>query len=92
MIIYKIFLDVELPLMGIEQYKNICDPQNTLEASPAISDVIGSCRPKIYAILDMLTYVHKEEVMMANEIYKMWDEDLSIQDQVSIFFILILIL
>lgn len=68
--------------MGYEQYKNICDPKNTLDASPSISDMIGSCRPKVYAILDMLTYVHEEDVTMANEIYKMWNLDLSVEDQV----------
>ncbi|XP_044762678.1 cilia- and flagella-associated protein 69-like [Coccinella septempunctata] len=75
--------DIELPLMGLEQYKNICDPKNSLHASPSISDMIGSCRPKIYAILDMLTCVHEERVRMADDVYKTWNQDLSIEDQIT---------
>ncbi|KAK9888558.1 hypothetical protein WA026_000803 [Henosepilachna vigintioctopunctata] len=78
-----LILDVEYPVMGIEQYKSVCNPQNTLESCPAISDLIGSCRPKVYGILTLLTIRHEEEVRMADEIYKMWNEELSLKDMLT---------
>ncbi|KAL3283334.1 hypothetical protein HHI36_006482 [Cryptolaemus montrouzieri] len=76
-------LDVELPVMGVDQYEDVSNTLNNLDASPAISDMIGSCRSKIYAIFDLLTYAHQEDVAHANEIYKMWNQELSLRDQIT---------
>lgn len=76
-------LDIERPIMGIRQYKATKTPNKDPNSSPAIIDLIMSARPKIYAILQLLKYRHKETVELVNEHYKLQNQQLSSKDQVS---------
>lgn len=69
--------------MGEKQFqltfRNTKDPNS----SPAIIDTIGSCRPKIYALVHLIN-CHKAEITEAvNERYKI-SASLTLFDEVSI--------
>lgn len=48
----------------------------------AIGDMFISCRPKIYCLLQILNHKQKDTVEIANEFYKVYEEELSLIDQV----------
>lgn len=68
-----------------QKHKTFIEKKNP-KLSPAIIDVLGSCRPKIYALLQLLKTRHKEKVKIANDHYKLLNEPISVKDQVKIIF------
>lgn len=70
--------------MGIRQYQATKAQNKDLNASPATIDFILSARPKIYAILQLLKYRHKDTVELVNEHYKLQYQPLPYKDQVSL--------
>lgn len=76
------FLDVEMPLMGVRQHAATKHPNKNPNSSPATVDFILSVRPKIYAILQLLKYRHKDVVELVNEHYRLQNETLYYKDQV----------
>lgn len=72
--------------MGSYQIKKTYFENKNPKLSPAIIDIIGSCRPKIYALLQLLKTRHKERVEIANEHYKLLNEPISVKDQVQFVF------
>lgn len=69
--------------MGTSQVFAYVDKKD-ITASPATMDLLASCRPKIYAILQLLKTRHKDKVEIANEHYKLLNEPISVQDQVNL--------
>lgn len=72
--------------MGSYQIKKTFFEIKNPRVSPAIIDVLGSCRPKIYALLQLLKTRHKEKVEIANGHYKLLNEPISLKDQVGLLF------
>lgn len=68
--------------MGIRQYAATKAPNKDPNVSPATVDFLLSSRPKIYAILQLLKYRHKEIVELVNEHYKLQNQPLAHEDQV----------
>lgn len=71
--------------MGVRQYEATKPHNKNLNSSPATVDFILSVRPKIYAILQLLKYRHKETVELVNDHYKLQNQPLSPKDQVKYF-------
>lgn len=74
--------DVEQPLMGEQQHLETRNTEKDPNSSPATVDLIGSCRPKVYAILQLLKHRHRETVELVNEQYKLQNQPLTHEDQV----------
>lgn len=68
--------------MGCRQYEATKAANKDPNSSPATIDLILSARPKVYAILQLLKYRHKETVDLVNEHYKLQNQSLSPKDQV----------
>lgn len=81
-IILHSLLDIEIPLMGEQQFMETNILRSLTKSSPATVDLLASCRPKIYALLQLLNMRHKEAVTIANEHYRMCNEKLKVEDQV----------
>ncbi|XP_028127955.1 uncharacterized protein LOC114324351 [Diabrotica virgifera virgifera] len=75
--------DEKHPLMGKIQYNSTFN-ENKLEASPAMTDMFASCRPKIYALLTLIQDRYKDILEVANEAYKTWNDDLQAKDKVTL--------
>ena len=74
--------------MGQEQWYNTFWSQSGLthDSSPALSDLIGSLRPKIYSILKMIEE-EADKYEKTREHYKILMDDISTQDKASIVLI-----
>ncbi|KAJ8955553.1 hypothetical protein NQ318_001383 [Aromia moschata] len=75
--------DVKYPLMGKEQWIQTFCRCIDVNGSPAMADLFISCRPKIYALLQMLNERYKEVVDLADEHYKCYGGELQAEDQVT---------
>ncbi|XP_018577709.1 uncharacterized protein LOC108916012 [Anoplophora glabripennis] len=76
--------DIRYPLMGKDQwFLTFCTCKPMTPGNACISDLFISCRPKIYALLQMLHMRHAEAVKIADEQYKSYDEELQPDDQVT---------
>nr|CAH7743497.1 unnamed protein product [Callosobruchus chinensis] len=69
------------PIMGEDQRNQT---KNLVHSFPAMYDLFMSCRPKIYAILQLIYERHAETTEMADEYYKNLDVDLSAQDKITL--------
>ncbi|KAK5646947.1 hypothetical protein RI129_005411 [Pyrocoelia pectoralis] len=77
--------DVEFPLMGQQQWYETFGVQKDLNSCPATVDLLGSCRPKIYAIINLLYNRHSLSVDISNEHYHMFNPDsLKIEDKITL--------
>ncbi|XP_031342178.1 cilia- and flagella-associated protein 69-like [Photinus pyralis] len=77
--------DVEFPLMGQQQWYETFGIQKDLYSTPAIVDLLGSCRPKVYAIINLLYNRHNLSVDIANEHYCMFNLDnLKTEDKITL--------
>ncbi|GJQ70255.1 hypothetical protein Trydic_g22699 [Trypoxylus dichotomus] len=77
-----IVADVELPLMGEKQFRLTFRDRKDPNSSPAILDVLGSCRPKIYALLHLIN-CHKIDVVEAvNDRYRI-TQPLQTHDEIT---------
>ncbi|KAK4880266.1 hypothetical protein RN001_008412 [Aquatica leii] len=65
--------DIEIPLMGHQQWYETFDVEKDPDSSPATVDLLGSCRPKIYAIINLLNNRHEFRVKVSNNHYKLFD-------------------
>ncbi|XP_057330904.1 cilia- and flagella-associated protein 69-like [Microplitis mediator] len=74
--------DLELPLMGIDQYKKNILIKNHGDFSPAIAAIFGSIRPKVYSIRKILL-VDSEICEQLREHYKIFLYDLPIEDSIT---------
>ncbi|CAH1960027.1 unnamed protein product [Acanthoscelides obtectus] len=73
--------DEKHPIMGADQR----DHTNTLgSSSPAMYDLFLSCRPKVYAILQLIYERHAEVTEQADECYKNLQVDLSAEDKMTL--------
>lgn len=75
--------DIYKPLMGKKQSLQTENPKREFESSPAIMDMYGSSRPKVYAILQLIKR-HEDVVDLVNEEYKIQTYEPSIRDQVCL--------
>lgn len=78
------FIDIELPLMGEKQFRSTFRSKKDPNSSPAVLDLLGSVRPKIYALLHILNCSRGELVEEVNDRYKISWRTLSVTDEVSI--------
>ncbi|VEN63456.1 unnamed protein product [Callosobruchus maculatus] len=69
------------PIMGEDQRNHT---QDVAHSFPAMYDLFMSCRPKIYAILQLIYERHADATEMADEYYKNLDVDLSAQDKITL--------
>ncbi|KAF5281280.1 hypothetical protein FQA39_LY05166 [Lamprigera yunnana] len=77
--------DVELPLMGQQQWYETYHIQKDPNSSPATIDLLGSCRPKVYAIINLLNNRHQLQVEISNDHYKLFDmSTLSTLDKITL--------
>lgn len=67
--------------MGKLQYEATYSHDKPLDSSPAIMDMYGSARPKVYAIIQLMRR-HELVVDMIEKEYKIQVYDQSTQDQV----------
>lgn len=82
MVIIYLMVDIETPLMGQQQWYETYYVNKDTNSSPATVDLLGSCRPKIYALIHFLKYRHEDIALIANEHYQLYDENMEIRDQV----------
>lgn len=75
-------LDNELPEMGRKQWSETYCAKLNRNLSPAIMDMIGSVRSKIYSIRKLIER-DGERHEMAKERYKILYLDLPVEDRVS---------
>lgn len=75
--------------MGSRQYEATRAANKDSNTSPATVDYILSSRSKVYAILQLLKYRHKETVELVNEHYKLQNQPLSHRDQVLKVFLFV---
>ncbi|XP_076254311.1 cilia- and flagella-associated protein 69-like [Rhynchophorus ferrugineus] len=76
--------DPLLPIMGrIQFYETYC-PCQKFGGNPSIADMLISSRPKIYCLLQILNVKQKETVDIADEFYRLYNEELSGLDQVTL--------
>lgn len=69
--------------MGKDQwFLTFCTCKPMMPGHACLSDLFVSCRPKIYALLQMLHMRHVKAVEIADEHYKMYNEELEPMDQV----------
>ncbi|XP_025832774.1 uncharacterized protein LOC108732881 isoform X4 [Agrilus planipennis] len=79
-----IIKDPEWPICGHKQKEEIERKDKNSSASPSTIDLLGSCRSKVYALLQILNFIHEEKVEMCNEQYHIFDKRVSITDQISL--------
>ncbi|XP_076397270.1 uncharacterized protein LOC100874990 isoform X6 [Megachile rotundata] len=77
-------LDVELPQMGNKQWSETYCTKLMQNVSPAIVDMIGSVRSKIYSIRRIIER-DRERYQFAKERYNVFCVDLSMEDRITIF-------
>ena len=77
-------LDEELPQMSNRQWSDTYHIKLTQNISPAIIDMIGSVRSKIYSIRKIIERDQKR-YQHAKEHYKILYADLSMEDRITIF-------
>lgn len=70
--------------MGKLQYELTYSHDKPLDSSPAIMDLYGSSRPKVYAIVQLIRR-HSNVVDIVNERYKIQVYVESIADQVYLY-------
>lgn len=69
--------------MGEQQwYETFGGQKHDPNSSPALTDLLLNCRPKIYAIVQLLNSRHTEQVTIANEHYCLYNDRLNAQDEV----------
>lgn len=74
--------DVELPIMGTEQWIQTFHARSTHEFSPALASIVGSSRPKIYAIRKIIAN-RSDCFDRSREHYKILLDDMPVEDHVS---------
>ncbi|XP_043488894.1 cilia- and flagella-associated protein 69-like [Polistes fuscatus] len=74
--------DPELPQMGVKQWLDTYHSKLTYNVSPALIDMIGSVRSKIYAICQIIER-YGEKYEMARNHYKILFDALPIEDQIT---------
>ncbi|XP_017798421.1 PREDICTED: cilia- and flagella-associated protein 69-like [Habropoda laboriosa] len=75
--------DVKLPQMGHKQWLDTYDTKLSRDISPAINDMIGSIRSKIYSICKIIEK-DNERYEIAKERYKILYANLSMEDRITI--------
>ncbi|XP_076754245.1 cilia- and flagella-associated protein 69 [Xylocopa sonorina] len=75
--------DEELPQMGNKQWLDTYHRKLDKGSSPAITDMIGSVRSKIYSICKIIER-DNERYKMAKEHYKILHANLSVEDRITI--------
>ncbi|CAK9831943.1 Cilia- and flagella-associated protein 69 [Anthophora retusa] len=75
--------DVGLPQMGQKQWLDTYATQLSKDISPAINDMIGSVRSKIYSICKIIER-DNERYEIAKERYKILYADLSMEDRITV--------
>lgn len=75
-------LDKELPQMGYKQWLDTYCTKLLGDNSPALIDMIGSIRSKVYSICKIIER-DGERYEMAKERYKVLHASLSVEDRVS---------
>lgn len=68
--------------MGVQQWYETYNSKKDPGTCPAAVDLLASCRPKIYALLQLLNVHHKEQASIANDHYRLDTYLLSIEDRV----------
>lgn len=77
-------IDIEQPLMGKDQYRlSKHNDYLSYKSSPAILDVIGSIRPKINAVVQILCHQNKDITSLAEEQYHLGHNRLSRENKVQ---------
>lgn len=76
--------------MGTIQKEALLNKKYSFEVSPSITDLFVSCRPKIYAILQLLSNHHGQTLDLLNDYYKTYDSNLSTDDKVKIIFYMLI--
>lgn len=71
--------------MGEKQFRSTFRSKKDPNSSPAVLDLLGSVRPKIYALLHILNCSRGELVEEVNDRYKISWRTLSVTDEVSIW-------
>ncbi|KAK2581585.1 hypothetical protein KPH14_002093 [Odynerus spinipes] len=74
--------DVELPQMGVEQWRTTYHNKIICDVSPTMIDMIGSSRSKIYGLRKIIEK-YNEKYQMAKDHYKILINDLPIEDRVT---------
>ncbi|KAI4500543.1 hypothetical protein M0802_004505 [Mischocyttarus mexicanus] len=74
--------DPELPQMGVKQWWDTYHGKLTYDVSPALIDMIGSVRSKVYAIRQIIER-YGEKYEMARDHYKILIDGLPIEDQIT---------
>ncbi|XP_046828282.1 cilia- and flagella-associated protein 69-like [Vespa crabro] len=74
--------DTELPQLGPKQWLETYRTKLRYEVSPAMIDLIGSSRSKIYALRQIIER-YGEKYQMARDHYKILINDLSIEDKIT---------
>ncbi|XP_046742514.1 cilia- and flagella-associated protein 69-like [Diprion similis] len=78
--------DLELPLMGVNQWFATFHGKCSQTTSPALEDMIGSCRPKIYAIRKILER-NTERYEIAQNHYRILLQEIPMEDQITMLLI-----
>lgn len=76
------FSDTKAPVMGRLQYQLTFTTKKSLPSSPAIADMLGSCRPKIYALIQLLKIRYGHVVNAINRLYRIATVKLPPEEQV----------
>ncbi|XP_043682433.1 cilia- and flagella-associated protein 69-like [Vespula pensylvanica] len=80
--LFYLYTDTELPQMGLKQWLGTYHNKLSHEVSPAMIDLIGSSRSKIYALRQIIER-YGEQYQMAKDHYKILINDLSIEDSIT---------
>ncbi|XP_030765417.1 cilia- and flagella-associated protein 69-like isoform X2 [Sitophilus oryzae] len=81
---YGAIVDPLIPIMGEVQYYETNCPCRKFVGNPSIADLLISCRPKVYCLLQILEVRQRDVVETTDEFYKLFNEDLSREDQVTL--------
>ncbi|KAJ9600852.1 hypothetical protein L9F63_000964, partial [Diploptera punctata] len=76
--------DIEMPLMGTDQQLRTFDTNKDPNSSMAILDILGSSRPKIYAIFQIIHQRFGEETKLIYETYAVNNTALTTEDQITL--------
>lgn len=76
-----VVLDIENAIMGKAQHEETYSPNKDPNSSPALMDLLASCRPKVYAIFKLMER-HKEKVDIINEHFKIHQMNFSYSDEI----------
>lgn len=69
--------------MGKLQYNEAMSLKKDANSSPALLDLFGSARPKVYAMLQLLKIRYKDKVELTNEHYRICSMPITVKDKVS---------